>query len=130
MKSPWLQKWMYAHYRAPELWSEPWLHSPRAKYFFEAFFLSKKLKKNVFMFHIRILKCVCVCVLTQSCLTLCDPMDYITHQAPLSMGFSRQEYWNRLLCPPPGYIPDPGIELRSLALQAESLSSEPPRNPK
>ena len=30
----------------------------------------------------------------QSCLTLCDPMDSSLHQAPLSMGFSRQEYWN------------------------------------
>ena len=38
-----------------------------------------------------------VCVLVaQSCLTLCDPMDYIVHQASLSMGFSRQEYWSGL----------------------------------
>ena len=31
-------------------------------------------------------------------------------QAPLSMGFSRQEHWNGLLCPPPGDLPDPGME--------------------
>ena len=37
----------------------------------------------------------------QLCLTLCNPMD-VAHQAPLSMGFSRQEYWSGLLCPPPG----------------------------
>ena len=39
----------------------------------------------------------------QSCLTLCDPMLWtVAHQAPLPMAFSRQEYWNGLLCPPPG----------------------------
>ena len=37
-------------------------------------------------------------------------------QAPLSMGFSRQEYWSRLPCPPPGDLPDPGIEPVSHAL--------------
>ena len=36
------------------------------------------------------------------------------HQAPLSMGFSRQEYWSRLPCPPPGALPDPGLETMSL----------------
>ena len=50
----------------------------------------------------------------QLCLTLCDPRDCIAHQAPLSMGFSRQEYWSGLPCPPPGDLPDPGIKLRSL----------------
>ena len=34
----------------------------------------------------------------------------VAHQTPLSMGFSRQEYWSGLLCPPPGDLPDPGIE--------------------
>ena len=62
----------------------------------------------------------------QSCLTLCDPMDYSLCQAPPSMGFSRQEYWSGLLCPPPGDLPNPGIEPRSPALQADSLKSEPP----
>ena len=38
----------------------------------------------------------------------------ITHQALLSMEFSRQEYWSRLLCPSPGDLPDPGIEPASL----------------
>ncbi|ELR58052.1 hypothetical protein M91_03811, partial [Bos mutus] len=36
-------------------------------------------------------------------------------QAPLSMGFSRQEYWSRLLCPPPGDPPNSGIETASLS---------------
>ena len=38
----------------------------------------------------------------------------VAFQAPLSMGFSRQEYWSGLPCPPPGYLPDPGVELTSL----------------
>ena len=50
----------------------------------------------------------------------------ITHQAPLSMGFSRQEYWSGLPCPPPGDLPDPGIEPGPPALQEDSLPSEPP----
>ena len=41
-------------------------------------------------------------------------------------GFSRQEYWNGLLCPPSGDLLNPGIKLRSPALQADSLPSEPP----
>ena len=45
-------------------------------------------------------------------------------------GFSRQEYWSGLPCTPPGDLPKPGIELRSPALQADSLLSESPRKPK
>ena len=63
----------------------------------------------------------------QSCPTLCNPMDYIACQAPLSMGFSRQEYWSGLPFPSPGDLPDSGTEPRSPALQANSLSSEPPK---
>ena len=95
---------------------------------------------------------------TQSCLTLCDPMDYTVHgilparilewvafpfsrgssqprdqtqvshiasQAPLSMGFSRQEYWSGLPCPPPGNLPNPGIEPRFPTLKVDSLPFEP-----
>ena len=47
-------------------------------------------------------------------------------QTPLSMGLPRQEYWSRLPIPPPGDLPDPGIEPGSLALQADS---EPPGKP-
>ena len=46
------------------------------------------------------------------------------------MGFSRQEYWSGLPFFSPGDLPDPGIEARSPALQADSLLSEPPENPK
>jgi len=48
----------------------------------------------------------------------------IAHKTPLSMGFSRQEYWSGLPCPPSGDPPDPGMEPRSPALQADSLLSE------
>ena len=51
-------------------------------------------------------------------------------QAPLSMGFSRQEYWSGLPCPPPEDLPNPVIEPRSLALHADYLASEPPGKPK
>ena len=57
---------------------------------------------------------VYVCVLTQSCLTLCDPMEPIARQVPLSMRFPRQEYWSELPFPPPGDLPDPGIKPESL----------------
>ena len=61
---------------------------------------------------------------------LCVTPWTVAHQAPLSMGFSRQEYWSGLLCLPPGDLPNPGIEPRSPALQADSLPSEPPGKPK
>ena len=53
----------------------------------------------------------------QLCLTLCDPWT-VAHQAPLTIGFSRHEYWNGLLLPPPGDLPDPGIEPASLTSPA------------
>ena len=52
----------------------------------------------------------------------------VTYQAPLSMGFSRQEYWSGLPFPSPGELPNPGIEPGSPALQADALPSEPPGN--
>ena len=56
-----------------------------------------------------------VCVCAQLCLTLCNPMD-CSLPAPLSMEFSKQEYWSGLLCPSPGDLPNPGIEPTSPAL--------------
>ena len=61
---------------------------------------------------------------TQSCLTLCNPMDYIQ-----SMESSRPEYWNGWLFPSPGVLPNPGIKPRSPAFQADSLPAEPPGKP-
>ena len=55
-------------------------------------------------------------LVAQSYLTLCDPMDYIAHQASLSMGFSRQEYWSGFPFCSPGDLPNPGTEPRAPAL--------------
>ena len=54
----------------------------------------------------------------------------IAWQTPLSMRFSRQEYWSGLPCPLPGDLPILGIKPRSPALQVNSLPSEPPEKPK
>ena len=67
--------------------------------------------------------CVCVCMRVhtriytkslQLCPTFCDPIYYGAVRSPLPMGFSRQEYWSGLPCPPPMYLPDPGIEPTSI----------------
>ena len=101
----------------------------------------RKLMCLLFTLLTRYLGLVCLCVHTQSCLTLhgctdcsppgssvhgifqtrilqvlvaqsrptfCGPMNYIAHQAPVSMGFSRQEYWGGLPVPTPGDPPNPG----------------------
>ena len=66
--------------------------------------------------------CVCVCVLSHfSGWQLCDPMD-LARQAPLSMGFSRQEYWSGLPCPPPGDLPSPRMEPESISSLALATS--------
>ena len=76
--------------------------------------------------------CVCVCVRTcthkhaQSCPTLCDHIDFVAHQVPQSMGFSRQEYWSGLPFPCPGDLSDPGMEPASPALAGGFFSIEPP----
>ena len=62
----------------------------------------------------------------QSCLTLCDPLDCSPPGSSVQWGFSRQEYWSRLSCPPPGDLPNPGNEPRSPTLQEDSLLDAPP----
>ena len=64
-----------------------------------------------------------------SCSVVFDFLLTVAHQAPLSMGFSRQEYWSGLPFSSPGDLPNSGIEPRSPALQANSLPSEPPGKP-
>ena len=71
------------------------------------------------------IRCVCAQMLRHLQL-FCDPRT-VARQAPLSMGFSRQEYWSGLPCPSPGDLPNSGIKPRCPALQADSLLSEPPR---
>ena len=53
----------------------------------------------------------------------------VAHEDPLSVGFSKQEYWSGSPFPSPGDLPAPGIEPRSPALQADALPSEPPGKP-
>ena len=71
--------------------------------------------------------CVCVCARALSRFTHVQPfvtIGTVARQAPLSMGFSRQEYWSGLPCPPPGDLPHPGIQPTSpipWAWQADSL---------
>ena len=68
-------------------------------------------------------------LLDQSCMTLQHHGLYVAHQAPLSMEFSRQEYWSELPFPPPGDLSNLGIEPGSPALQADSLLFKPPGKP-
>ena len=69
-----------------------------------------------------------VCSVAQSCLTLAA-LWIVAHQAPLSMSFSRQEDWRGLPFPPPGALPDPGIEPESPALAGRFFTTEPPGMP-
>ena len=68
---------------------------------------------------------VCVCSVTQSCLTLCDPMDY-SPPGSSAHGILQARNWSGLPFPSPGDLPNPGIKPRSPALQADALTSEPP----
>ena len=62
-------------------------------------------------------------IVTKSCQTLATPWN-VAYQDPLSVGFSRQEYWSGLPFPSPGDFPNPGTEPRSPALQADSLMTD------
>ena len=82
------------------------------------------------MLSINIFRDMHMCVCAQSCLTLCDPMDGIP---PGSMGFFRQEYWSRFPFPPPGDLPDPGIEPSSSTsptLIGRFFTTESPEKPR
>ena len=69
--------------------------------------------------------CFFKCSVAQPCPALCNPKGY-SHQAPLSMEFSKQEHWSGLPCPSPEALPKPGIKPRFPALQVDFLPSEPP----
>ena len=76
------------------------------------------MKKNLKKIYV----CVCVHLVAQLCPALCDPWT-VAHQASLSMGFSRKEYWSGLPCPPPGDLPNPGIKPISPAAPALKVDS-------
>ena len=67
-------------------------------------------------------------LISQSCPLFATPWT-VAHQAPLSVGFPRLEYWSGFLFPSQGDIPDARIKPRSPTLQADSLLSEPPGKP-
>ena len=76
---------------------------------------------------------MCVCQVASIVSDSLRPLKTVAHQAPLSMGFSRQDYWSGLPCPLPGDLPDPGIEPGSCtsptlagALFTTSATSEAP----
>ena len=71
--------------------------------------------------------CVCVCHtrIVFSHVQILVTLWTVACQAPLSMGFFRQEYWSGLTFPSPGDLPDPGIEPGSPALETDTLTSEP-----
>ena len=69
-----------------------------------------------------------MCLVTQLCLTLCDPMDCRGLLCP--WGFSRQEHWSGLPYLPSGDLPNPVTEPRCPSLQADSLPADPPEKPK
>ena len=90
--------------------------------------------------------CVCVCVYVRACVCVCARArasglchsvvsdSFVTswtvaHQAPLSMGFSRQEYWSGLPFPPRENLSDPGTKPVSRALEGKFFTSEPPGKP-
>ena len=72
---------------------------------------------------------VCVCAQSFSRVWLSATLWTVAHQAPLSMGFSRQEYWSGLPFPPPGDLPDPGIEPASPALAGGFFTTKSPGKP-
>ena len=87
------------------------------------YFVKKTIKQTIHTYAYMLSRAK----LLQSCPTLCN-----SHQAPLSMGFSRQEYHSGLPCPPPGDLPDPEIQpasLRSSELAGGSLPLAPPGKP-
>ena len=69
-----------------------------------------------------------LCLVDQSCLTIYDPMDCSLPGSSV-YGMLQGGYWSRLPFPPPGDLPDPGVEPKSPALQADSLPSELPGKP-
>ena len=75
---------------------------------------------------------ICCAVLSRSVMSYSATPWTVAHQAPLSVGFPRQEYWSGLLFPPPGHLPGPETEPESLpssALAGEFYTTAPPGKP-
>ena len=69
---------------------------------------------DIFICYSSFVSCMHACLSHFSCVWLFATLWAVAHQAPLSMGFSRQEYWSGLPCPPPGFLHNPGIKTTSL----------------
>ena len=80
--------------------------------------------------HLQILTRLQPLLLRRSVLSDSVTLWTAAHQAPLSMGFSRQEYWSGLPCPPPGHLLNPGMEPLCPTFLVDSLPSEKPGKPK
>ena len=103
-------------FRINNLWSSIQLKSPLFSDSFHRLLWVSELCKGFFEnIHYR------ACVLSRAVMT---PWT-VAHQTPLSMGFSRQEYWRGLPCPTPEDLPGPGIKARSPTLQADCLPIQP-----
>ena len=87
------------------------------------------LKRWLYSLHNHELSSPYCCSVAKSCPAFCDPMDCMQHTRFLSMGFPKQEYWNWLLSPPPGDIPDPWMEFMYPALAGGFFTAEPPGKP-
>ena len=104
---------------------------------YSLFFYNKNVWKEMSHIMINCPLCIqillCMRVLNHfSCVWLFANLWTVAHQAPLSMGFPRQEYWSGLLCLLPGHLPDSGIEpvsLTSPALTGRFFTTEPPEKP-
>ena len=81
-------------------------------------------KNNIIFYFMPITRLAMLVLVTQSCLTVCDPMDCSPPGSSVHEIFSRQGCWSVLPFPSPGDLPNPGIEARSPALQADSLPTE------
>ena len=108
----------------------PLLPSPPSEFLFRSLCPSPFLSvgKDLFTAINYFLSLVVLCVHAQSCWILCDPMG-CAHQAPLSMGFSRQEHWSGQPLSTPGLLPDSGIQWAFPASAASALSLHPLGSP-
>ena len=108
-----------------------WSHLKKS--FMSLFFLSVLLRYNwhITCYKFKVYAVFCCAVLSHSItFASLQPCGLYPTRLLCPWGFSRQVYWSRLPCPPPGDLPNPGIGSRSPELQANSLPSEPPENTK
>ena len=119
-----LEKEMASHFSVLA-WRIPWTEEPGGLRSLESQRVRHNWATNT---HKILYVCVCTCTCVQrhfSHAQLFVTLWTIAHQAPLSMGFSRQEYWSGLPCSPPGNLPDPGIRPASLMSSALAVGFWP-----